>query len=189
MSDKTKDNITDFSKYVDKMRLERSEEQSKHLKGYLLSLKQEMDTSDLARRALKTAVSSIMRAIIFLQISHYAEGSLRECGMNPDDFLIDTQSYLRFMSSNDLVKPDVIWNGPWYVSADDNYVYKAVTWVCVHELDMEILFKVLRIRDEDEKWQAYREGDWIEGPEWDYFDNLWESEDECCKETDNDPIQ
>ena len=104
--------------------------------------------------------------------------------MNPDNFLIDTQSYLRFMSSNDLVKPDVMWNGPWYVSADDNYEYKAVTWICVHEFDMEILCKVLRIRDDDEKWQAYTEGEWIEGPEWDYFDNLWESEDECCEETE-----
>lgn len=93
MSDKTKDNITDFSKYVAKMRLERSEEQSEHLKGYLLSLKKEMDTSDFARRALKTAVTSMTRAIIFLRISHYVEGALRECGLNPDDFLIDTQSY------------------------------------------------------------------------------------------------
>lgn len=24
----------------------------------------------------------------------------------------------------------------------------------------------------------------LEGPEWDYFDNLWESEDECCEETE-----
>ena len=70
MSDKTKDNITDYSKYVAKMRLERSEEQSEHLKGYLLSLKKEMDTSDLARRALKTALTSMTRAIIFLRISH-----------------------------------------------------------------------------------------------------------------------
>ena len=54
---------------------------------------------------------------------------------------------------------------------------------------MEILLKMLRIRDEDKKWQAYKEGDWIEGPEWDYFDNLLESKDECCKETENNSIQ
>lgn len=173
-----KNSITDFSKYVEKMKLERSEEQNKHLKGYLLSLKQETDTSDLMRSALRTAVSSMTRGIVFLRISQYVEGSLRECGFNPDDFLIDMESYIRFMTTNDVVKPDVMWNGPWYISADDDYEYKAVTWVYIHDLEMEMLFKVLRIEDDDEKWQAYKDGEWIEGPEWDYFDKLWEPEAE-----------
>ena len=56
-----KDNITDFSKYVEKKKLEHSEEQNKHLRGYMLSLKQETDTSDLMRSALKTTVSSMTR--------------------------------------------------------------------------------------------------------------------------------
>ena len=128
----------------------------------------------------------IMLGFIAGKISEILEGA----GLDPDNFTADEDSLDRFMgleeteidvdlfmkqiSENNEDALELLWNGPYFDWNDDSGIaYRAATTIFKHAMgEFGLSIDLLRISEDDDNWQIYNDGQWVDGPSRGFFEFL-----------------
>ena len=171
----TDDNIINFSDHAKSREpLQTQELSMESLMQRLMSMPQNGLMSSLSR-----AVNDRMqRLMLMLEIGAKASELLSSIGFNPDDFSEDYESVERFLSwEPDDTEP--LWNGPFFDwDADDeaNTTVRVATTVDIGDEEargtpITLMMDILKLGENDEAWQRYSDGEWInDGPPAEFFD-------------------
>ena len=179
-----KDNIIDFNSRKESKKQPKPLPLNGHqrileaLDNYLATLPQNGLMAEAA--ALVTELTG--RAMLYSTIAAKASEVIEGAGLDPDDFELDDDSFGRFLQieieDDDLEDEELndyehLWNGPLFDWEDGETVYRVATTIIISARGSGTLgMDLLRIGEDDSRWQMYNEGKWFEGPPEDVFDFL-----------------
>ena len=141
--------------------------------GVRRMLKEDPGDNGFRARARARAVNLLDRLALFSEISAAAEETLRSRGFDPEDFLVEPDSWSRFLTLEASRDGEAAFNGPWYDAMAGNRLVRLATQADGHGGDAKLSMELFRIGEGDDAWEVLSDGAWVDdGPPEDFFDCL-----------------
>lgn len=163
--------------------------------AYFASLPQ----NDLMAEAINLVAEMNGRLMLYTTVVAKASELIESAGLDPDNFELDEDSYARFMQIEiEDIDPDAalneetlnsrenIWNGVWFDWEDVDITYRVATTMIIGAQGLGALgMDLLRKGWDDDNWEIFNEGEWVEGPPEDVFEFLVTEREDMLDDDDD----
>ena len=138
-----------------------------------------MPRNDLMADVSQAIHEKITRMLIMMDIASKASDMLSAYGFDPNNFTLERESMLRYLSGELDEGEDALWNGPffdWDAEDENDTTVRVLTTVRTtdedeNDVSVQLAMELFKLGRDDEVWSRYVDGEWIQdGPPADTFD-------------------
>lgn len=146
--------------------------------------------NELLRATGNYVVEKVSMLIMLGFVATKVSEVLESAGLDPNNFTVDEDSldlfmdleetevdveaFMKAVSENDESALELLWNGPYYDwNMETGMTYRAATTIFKQAMgEFGLSIDLLRIGEDDDNWQIYNDGLWLDGPSEGFFEYL-----------------